>query len=122
MSTTITGGCHKYATHHVGIIDFAWTSSAAGAATEVSPQMGGLLYRVVTVPGTGGSVPTTLYDITITDAHGLDVLAGAGVNRSATAAELVVLPVIPTVYGGVLTVNVTNAGDTKTGHVYLYFV
>ena len=122
MSNTITGGCHKYATHHVAILDYDWLSAADGTATEISPQLGGLLYRVVTVPDTGATVPTTLYDITITDAHGLDILGGAGVNRSATAAELVVLPVIPTVYGGVLTLNVSAAGAAKGGHCYLYFV
>ena len=81
MSTTITGGCHKYATTHVGIIDFSWTSAADGTATEISPQMGGLLYRVVNAPNTGATQPTNLYDLTLTDAHGLDMLGGAGANQ-----------------------------------------
>lgn len=109
---------------------FAWTSDAAGAATVASPQkISGEILRVVTIPS-ATAAPTTLYDITLTDESSMDVLAAQGANLSATVTAHVCpgLPlkdgtttsVRPIAVNDILTLNVTNAGDTKAGTVHVY--
>ena len=68
--------------------------------------------------------------MTLTDADGVDVLAGQGANLSASAS-LSVCPGSPLKDGttvktqkievdGVLTLNVSNAGIVKAGKVVVY--
>ena len=101
-------------------IKWAWTSTAGGAADliTVSPYTG-KVQALVTVPD-ATDVPTTLYDVTVTDEDGTDVLAGAGANRSATATEQVLSASLGIVANDKLTVNITNAGAAKKGIAYLY--
>lgn len=108
---------------------FAWVSDSGGAATVVSGQaVSGRIERVVFAPG--AVAPTANYDVTLTDEFGIDVLAGQGTDLSATD-ETDVCPgvplkdgtttsVVPVVVDGILTLNVTNAGDTKAGSVVVY--
>ena len=61
----------------------------------------------------GPTAPTALYDITITDDGGFDMLGGAGADRSATVTERVVPVVANGIVGttqvsGVVTLNITN--------------
>ena len=108
---------------------FDWVSAADGSATLPSGlAVSGQILRVVIDPG--AVTPTNLYDRTLTDSDSVDVLAGQGANLSDTAT-LSICPgtplkdgtttsVIPTVVDGILTLNVTNAGDTKAGKVVVY--
>lgn len=109
---------------------FDWLSDGAGAATLPSGlPVTGQIQRVVFVPS-ASAVPTTLYDVTMTDENGIDVLAGQGANLSETTASSVcpgtalkdgtTVGVVPTVVDGILTLNVTNAGAAKAGKVILY--
>ena len=109
---------------------FTWTSAADGTATVASDQaVSGQILRVVIIPS-ASAAPTTLYDLTLTDPNSVDVLAGQGANMSATATlstcpgtplkDGTTTSVIPMVVDGILTLNVTNAGDTKAGTVILY--
>jgi len=109
---------------------FAWVSAADGSATLPSGlAVSGQIQRVVTVPS-ATAAPTTLYDVTLTDANGIDVLAGQGANLSATVAASVcpgmplkdgtTVGIVPVLVDGILTLNVTNAGDTKAGSVIVY--
>lgn len=110
-----------------------WTSAADGTATQATPELYGILRRVAFIPGTGGTQPTNLYDLTLTTpaaAGSIDVLAAQGANL-ANNANTHVCPgvplkdgtttsVTPPLVSDVLTLNVTNAGDSKTGTVILY--
>lgn len=95
-----------------------WVSAVDGSATgDLGNVYNGVLYNAVFVPSTT-DVPTDQYDVTITDDFGLDILATGGANRSATNKERVTPTAIQ--YHGNLTLNVTNAGNTKAGSIYLY--
>lgn len=105
-------------------IAFAWTSgtdAAAGTASaSTSFTYNGKIERLVTVPAAGGDAPTDQYDLTITDADGIDVLAGAGANRSGTNTEQVASTSLGHVANDKLTVNVSNAGAAKKGTAILF--
>lgn len=114
----------------IGRVDIAWTSAADGSATVATEPVRGHIRRVTFVPGTAGSQPTNAYDLTLTDEHSVDVLGGQGANLS-NAANSHVAPGVPLKDGttthvaapfveGVLTLNVTNGGNAKTGTVILY--
>lgn len=99
-----------------------WLSTAGGAADLVTAAAyDGLLERAVFIPDGGGTQPTDLYDVTITDPDGVDVLAGLGANLS-NAATVVKTHAdgLTAVSGQLLTLNVTNAGNAKGGVVILY--
>ena len=108
---------------------FTWTSAADGTATVASTQViSGEILRVVIDPG--AAAPTTLYDMTLTDSDSVDVLAAQGANLSATVT-LNICPgtplkdgtttsVVPMIVDSILTLNITNAGDSKNGTVVVY--
>ena len=101
-------------------LSVAWTSDASGDFTEATQALYGYLVAVDTIPS-GVAAPTADYDVTIVDADGLDVLGGAGADRSATAKERAVHPTInPVVLDGAHTVTIANAGNAKSGTVNLY--
>lgn len=101
----------------------AWTSTAGGAvsANAITLTQPGELIRITFAPGTGGTQPDAAYDVTVVDAEGADVAAGAGANLSnsvaviSTPAQPVYLPKSTT-----LDVVVANAGNAKTGRVDIY--
>ena len=108
----------------------SWTSDASGDATEVSPvAISGVIVRAVFVPS-ASAAPAANYDITLTDPNSVDVLAGLGVNLSATVTlntcpgtplnDGTTTSVVPMFVDGVLTLTVSNAGDTKQGTFILY--
>lgn len=117
-------------------ITIAWTSdSATGAVSAAVGKIVGQLVKGVTVPSGGGTAPTTLYDINITDGNSVDVLAGCKkglMDRSATVTEEQYFLVLnndttalstggnPSVCDS-LTVAVTNAGNSKQGTIILYY-
>lgn len=71
----------------------ALTSASAAAVEGLS------IFEVRTKPGT--TQPTTLYDITINDAYGVDLMGGVLADRSATAGERALAKLNTSVYGGV---------------------
>lgn len=102
-------------------IKFAWTSAADGTATETTTNAyTGEIIRLVTIPGTAGVQPTDQYDITITDEDGVDVLAAAGANRSNANIEQVAASSLGVVANDKLTINVSNAGNAKSGTAIIY--
>lgn len=108
---------------NVSKITFAWTAGTGGDAGTASGQTtypySGVLLRVVTFPGTGGTQPTDNYDLTLTDEDGVDVAAGLLANRDDTNAEWVTSG-LGAVVGDKLTINVTNAGSGKAGTCEVY--
>lgn len=128
-TTTYTPVYSSEGTTGLSTLTFEWTSDdstgAVSAATSsvITDQIAGkYITMVLTVPGS--SAPTALYDITITSSYGGDVMGGVLADRSATAIEQA-FPYIGASYGPspvstALTLNVTNAGNSKTGKVIVY--
>lgn len=111
-----------------------WVSdSATGAVSGTTRKIVGHLIKGVTDPG--GTAPTDNYDIAITDEEGVDVLAacaGTLANRDTANTEEVyffvktadVAPLSISVHPAVcdiLTIAVTNAGNSKNGQLILYW-
>mgnify|MGYP006908431348 FL=1 len=115
-----------------------WTSDdTTGAVTATTKKIVGQLLKVVTDPGS--AAPTANYDIAITDEEGVDVLSGLGgtggtdpslANRHTSNTEVVhlwaenaatdVVPGSQPYVNDILSVAVTNAGNTKTGQSSIY--
>lgn len=109
----------------------AWVSHTDGTvALPTDVAIVGEILRVAFKPNAGGTAPTDLYDVTITDAQGIDVLAGQGANLSGTVASHVCPGVpfkdgtttstAPIAVAGILTVNISNSGSGKGGTIVLY--
>ena len=111
-----------------------WVSdSATGAVSGTTKKITGQLIKGVTDPG--ATAPTDNYDIAITDEENADVLANCVDNladRDTANTETVyflVSDLAATDPGGavhpvvcdVLTIAVTNAGNSKTGQLDLYY-
>lgn len=101
-------------------VKFAWTSSSGGAADGgTSGAYNGKCILLTTIPAAAGDAPSANYDITVLDEDGVDVLAGAGINRHTSNTEQVVSASLGGAVSQKLTLHVTAAGDTKQGVVYL---
>lgn len=116
-----------------------WTSDdTTGAVTATTKKIVGRLLKVITDPGT--AAPTANYDIAITDDEGVDVLSGLGgtggtapslANRHTSNTEVVHLVAEDSVTNplpgtqpwvcDVLSVAVTNAGNSKQGQIIIYY-
>lgn len=102
-------------------IRFDWTSSAAGAADGTTTKVySGEIIRLVTVPGAAGVQPTDQYDVAVNDEDVTDVLMGAGADRSNASTQQVLGSSLGCVANDKLSLAVTNAGNAKSGTVYLY--
>ena len=101
-------------------IAFTWVSAADGTATgQTTNTYTGEIIRLVTVPSPTAA-PTDNYDIAINDEDTTDVLMGAGANRDTANTEQVLASSLGCVANDKLTLEITNAGNTKGGTVYLY--
>ena len=112
-------------------ISISWTSAADGTCTINVRAVYGYILNVVTNPD-GVSAPTDLYDIVINPASaqtaaGLDIMGGTLADRSTSSTETAVPTVdgTNTVYGPYyvaypLTIEVSNAGDTKVGVIDIW--
>lgn len=100
---------------------YATAVAARGGLGGPRPsKIRGKITALEAAPGLNGNLstalPTNLYDITLLDAHSLDVLDGVGMNRSGTVAD-VVYPNSPIPVDSDLTLTIANAGDTKKGRI-----
>ena len=119
-SVTITEEKYGNALQPVNKIKFEWTTAADGTATgQTSESYTGEIIRLVTVPS-GAAAPTNLYDVAVNDEDTTDVLMSGGANRSDANTEQVLASSLGCVANDKLTLEITNAGDTKSGTVYLY--
>lgn len=102
----------------------AWLSDASGAVSgNTFAVHAGELLQVRYVPDGGGTQPSDLYDMTMTDANSIDVLTGTGANLS-NATSTVAVPAVSTYFkrileAGNLTPVLANAGNAKGGTVTL---
>ena len=100
-------------------VKWAWTSATGGGVTQATSRYyDGKVIALVTDPG--ATAPTADYDVAINDSDSVDVLVGAGIDRHTSATELVASASLGAVANSKLTLVITNAGDEKTGTVYLY--
>lgn len=105
----------------------AWVSDGSGNVSGNSAALSGIyvgyLEQIKFVPDGGGTAPTALYDVTLVDANGNDLLAGAGADLSATASKIV-HPATPFFIDGTagmaLDLVVANAGASKGGTVNIW--
>ncbi len=111
-----------------------WTSDdTTGAVTGTTRKIVGRLIKGVTDPGS--AAPTANYDIALTDEESADILAACQstlANRHTSSTEQVYFlvldaagtPLAQSVHPVVcdaITVAVTNAGNSKTGQLILYY-
>ena len=99
----------------------AWTSTAGGAVSDnaISIDPGGYVVQVKIVPG--ATTPTDLYDVTVLDADSVDILSTRGGDRLAASGEIFQFdPPLFIPARGTLDVNITNAGNAKTGRVDIF--
>lgn len=103
-------------------ITMAWLSDADGVVSGIKlPFITGELLGVEFVPDTGDTEPTDLYDVTLLDEHGVDVLAGVGIDLSHD---------VPTITTSIrhnpianeLELQVAGAGDANGGKVIVSFL
>jgi len=101
-------------------VTVAWTSDASGDATATL-NLHGFLIKVITDPS--ATAPTDNYDLTLV-ADGIDMLGGLLADRDTANTEMV-YPVVtnastPIFLAGDHTFTIANAGNAKSGTVYLY--
>lgn len=105
-------------------ITFTWTSNASGQASGPTlNSYDGTVTAVALVPGTTTTQPDNNYDVTLTDSVGTDLLNNYGQNNSNSADHnLTQLQIgdLPAFTAGLLTLNVTGAGDANSGTVIVY--
>lgn len=103
-------------------VSFVWVSGSGAedgtASGTTTAAFDGDIIGLATIPSV--TAPTNLYDITVTDAGGHDVLMGAGADRATATTEYVAGTSLAVAAGSKLTLNVTNAGTTKGGTCILY--
>jgi len=106
-----------------------WTSAANGTLSAAVPQIQGTIERIVFLPASDtGETPFNLYDITLLDRDGIDILSGKGANLSNTTVSSVLVtdttPVLPFATIGLLTLNVAHADSggagTHSGTIRIY--
>lgn len=107
-------------------VKFAWTCGTGASEGEADATTvnvyNGKLVQVTTVPSGAPDAPTADYDLRILDSDGVDLLAGSGADRAAAATEHITFTSLGAVVESQLTLEVTNAGDTKKGTVYVFLV
>jgi len=100
-----------------------WTSDAAGVATG-SFHLDGQLLSLITDPS--ATAPTNLYDVTLLDSEGIDVLNGVGIDRaSATTQDVAIVrsgTSIHPVVNDTVTFTIANAGNAKSGQAIIHFI
>ncbi len=75
------------------------------------------------IPGKGGDLatdlPTNLYDVTITDAYGQDILGSQGGDRSGTESDIILEGSGQWRIDSELTLTIAHAGETKQGRIII---
>ena len=102
-------------------IKWDWLSATDGTVVSATANAyEGKVVRCTLQSDSGGTAPTNLYDVTITDGDEVDILSGGGANVTAAATVSITDPA-KTLYvrTSALELNIANAGDVKGGIVIL---
>ena len=104
-------------------ITWSFTTDASGDVTEeTTATINGQISRIVTNPD-NTDTPTTLWDLTVADEDGLDLLCGYGADRDEDddgGSEQITPSSCPAINSKV-TFTVANGGATKKGVVVAYY-
>ena len=107
----------------VATVTWAFTTDGSGDVTEqTSATINGQLSRVVTNPD-NADTPTTLWDLTLKDEDGVDVLCAYGADRDEDddgGSEQITPCSCPAIKSK-LTFTVANGGAAKKGVVVVYY-
>lgn len=103
-------------------VKWDWLSTDAGAVSSTtSYQYTGVIVRAIFKSDASTTDPTDLYDVTILDDNGFDVLIGNGANiTKAATVQKTNSDASMFVVDTFLTLTIANAGNAKGGEVYLY--
>lgn len=107
----------------VAVITWSFTTDASGDFTEQTTAIiNGGIGRIVTNPD-NTDTPTTLWDLTIKDEDGADILCDDGADRDAgdSGASEQVFPSVCIPIQSKLTFTVANGGNAKKGVVKVYY-
>lgn len=125
MVCTITHQRHR----PIKWVRFDWLSDdAAGTATGTTALViSGQILRIDWIPG--AATPTALYDTTLEDDDGVDVMQGLGTDcpNNAIQTEVPILTdgtagnMAPVVVDSKLKLDVAAAGNATTGTVVVYY-
>lgn len=99
----------------------AWTSTAGGAVSgNTFAVVPGYLLSIRFIPNTGGTQPSDLYDITLSDGDLTDLTSGSGTNLSNASSSIYQWNP-PLFQDGTRSFDivVANAGNAKTGTVVI---
>jgi len=116
---TLTEDPVRYAIRQV---KWDWLSTDAGAVSSATTlEYTGIIIKAIFKSDAASTDPTDLYDVTILDDNGFDVLLGNGANiTKATTVQKTVSDGQMWVVGTKLTLTIAAAGNAKGGEVYLY--
>lgn len=105
----------------VKLIKFTFVGNVTSTETgRTTSYYDGKLLHVITSPNTA-KVPTANWDLTIKDSNGIDLLAGAGLNRSSGTTQHKLSSTMGAIAGSRLRFIVANTGGTTGGgSVYVY--
>lgn len=93
-----------------------WTSDASGDVNGTPVTIGpGRVLQATIVPGTGGAQPSDLFDVTLVDANGVDLLEGLGANRSNAASTIITALSVIAESRSTVELRVAAAGSVKSG-------
>lgn len=112
MAGTITVAEHELGTIKKLVITCTADAADGSFPDTVLPAIEGRLLHLETNPG--ATAPTTLYDITLVNQNGIDVLQGVGANRHTTNSERANIVYAGTIdhpyvtHSDVLTLNIDN--------------
>jgi hypothetical protein len=117
----------SYQEGNVRFVNWAWTSDdATGAVSCAAVTITGLILGVKFTPAAADTVPSDQWDVTLTNIGGADMLMGVGANVSNDDSQTTLWKKPENSSGGPVvifresaTLNVTNAGNSKTGSVTL---
>jgi len=127
MGLTVTK--EEYRSEWLSCYTLDWVSAADGTLSQIITAIQGTIERVTFIPASkAGETPYDLYDATLIDRDGIDVLGGAGGNLSNTTITDVLVtdtpPVLPIATIGALTLNVAHADSggagTHSGTIRIY--
>ena len=117
VSETAIRGPRKYL--DIQKVTLSWTCTDAGVVTQTTTQaLDGRIVRVEVIPGTTTAQPTDAFDMTLTNPAGYDQLYGQGADLSNVNTTVIVN--VGYAASEKLTLNISNAGNAKSGVTVLY--
>jgi len=110
----------------ITVVTLTWVSDSSGNVVATLRGIAGTVKRITYKPGSGDLAPENLYDVTLTDQDGIDILTASGANLSNSTAKNYAPFVgngtsnnpLPT-YGD-LALAITGAGAANSGTIRLF--